>query len=399
MIAASTVKITPERSLPLAGFAGRHASYQRVHDGLEANVVLVDFVAIVQIDVLFCSEVLEERIQQHLGTRLDLLLVASHTHFAPSLDPTKPVLGICDDDFLEEVAQKIGTMILALRRVPSSVRMGVGAAYGMSVNRRSSRFYIRGKFPFVFRGIVMQPNAAGPADPAIHTFTVEHNGSPLAILWHYTCHPTGFPDMNAVSADFVGAVRQQIRDHFRNPLLPVLFLPGFSGDVSPNIRDPAPALKQRIKYPGGNIFGNFTHETYTCWCNALAEKVLQALDGGNCLAELITYKKASINVNSILPAENGRIKLARLSFGSDVHLIFIGAEVVQEYLGLINIMSAGKTLGVGYTGHVFGYLPTNKQVIEGGYEAEDFLSFFSLRSKFPKNTEEIVVSALKEIGE
>lgn len=399
MIAAATLEITPNRALPLAGYAGRGGESQSIHDRLEANILLMDQVALIQIDTLFSSEALEQRIRHYIGGNLDLLLVASHTHFAPSLDPTKPALGECDLKFLDEVAEKIGRRINEEHSfVSGNIRLGIGSASDLSINRRSKRLHIARKFPFFFKDIVIQPNRSGPADPAVHTFVVEHNRNPVAVIWHYACHPVGFPQINDVSADFIGVVRQRIRHHFHKPDLPVIFLQGFSGDVTPNVINSHPHLKERIKYPHGELFGNFTMESFNKWSNALGEVVVNTFKTGTPLPTSSVFCQSSIDISSILPHENGKLKLAALSFGSDLNIIFAGAEVVQSYIKMIQSIFNGITLGVGYTGPVFGYLPTDKHVREGGYESEGFIEPFGLRGSFSSGIEELVKNKFENMA-
>lgn len=398
MIAAATLDITPDRALPLAGYAGRAGACQSIHDRLEANILFIDQIVLVQIDTLFSSEALEQRIRHHAGGNIDLLLVASHTHFAPSLDPSKPALGECDPDFLNEVAEKIGRRIMEQPNICANIRLGIGSASGLSINRRSKRFHVGRKFPFFFNDVVIQPNRAGPADPTVHSLVFEHNGDPVAVVWHYACHPVSFPQRNVMSADFVGIVRQRIRHHFNIPNLPVIFLQGFAGDVTPSVINSRPDLKQRIKYPHGELFGNFTMESFVSWSDALGEVVVRTFETGTSLYPSSVFCKSSMDISSILPRENGKLNLAALSFGNDLNFIFAGAEVVQSYRIMIQSIFNGITLGVGYTGPVFGYLPTDEYVREGGYESEGFIEPFGLRGSFSSGIEELLKNKFENMA-
>ena len=52
----------------------------------------------------------------------------------------------------------------------------------------------------------------------------------------------------------------------------------------------------------------------------------------------------------------------------------------------------------GYIDNVFGYLPTPKQIKEGGYESHDFKELFSLKeSNFIKTYQESITNNLKEM--
>ncbi len=87
----------------------------------------------------------------------------------------------------------------------------------------------------------------------------------------------------------------------------------------------------------------------------------------------------------------------RFAFSSDHEFICISAEVVIEYLPLFQKLNPKKKIiGVGYTDFVFGYLPTDKQIQEGGYEGADFFSAFNLKGQFNPNIEKQVVEAVQK---
>jgi hypothetical protein len=65
---------------------------------------------------------------------------------------------------------------------------------------------------------------------------------------------------------------------------------------------------------------------------------------------------------------------------------------------MIQSIFNGITLGVGYTGPVFGYLPTDKHVREGGYESEGFIEPFGLRGSFSSGIEELVKNKFENMA-
>jgi hypothetical protein len=63
----------------------------------------------------------------------------------------------------------------------------------------------------------MARNAAGPTDDQLRLIIVEAvDGSAICVLWNYACHPTIYPALTHVSADFPGVVRRAIRQRIGN---------------------------------------------------------------------------------------------------------------------------------------------------------------------------------------
>ena len=50
----------------------------------------------------------------------------------------------------------------------------------------------------------------------------------------------------------------------------------------------------------------------------------------------------------------------------------------------------------GYAHGVFGYLPTDQQIQQGGYEVDGFMPYFGTKGTFVKNTEKIVLRSIED---
>ncbi|MEY3532912.1 MAG: hypothetical protein RI979_936 [Pseudomonadota bacterium] len=122
---AARADITPSTLLPLFGRARRSGAARTIASRLEANVLLFDApdgpAAIIAIDSLYASQQLEDEVRRQTAARGlsfsqgALLFVASHTHNAPSLDPTKPRLGPFDVGYLDFAAARITEALLVAR--------------------------------------------------------------------------------------------------------------------------------------------------------------------------------------------------------------------------------------------------------------------------------------------
>ena len=121
MISSGRIAVDPSAPLPLAGYAARHALASPSTDVLEANWMAwqepnAGLSLILTLDTLFSSSSFEAALRDHLagqGVALEnLAVIASHTHFAPSIDPEKPNLGVCDPEYIDHVAKQVTRSVL-----------------------------------------------------------------------------------------------------------------------------------------------------------------------------------------------------------------------------------------------------------------------------------------------
>jgi hypothetical protein len=90
-------------------------------------------------------------------------------------------------------------------------------------------------------------------------------------------------------------------------------------------------------------------------------------------------------------AGGGTVWAHRLDIGTDVRVIGFSAEMVVEYLPILqDFFGSGRLFCVGCLDGVFGYIPTSRMVQEGGYESRDFLPYFSLRGRFSPGIEKLL---------
>lgn len=193
------VGITPAPGGYLAGFGLLRESLG-VHDPLYARALALECgearVVLVACDLIGLHFSSVERARAALGEALPpgaLLVTATHTHSGPDtlgLWGLPPLWSGVDDEYLARVE---GAIALAARRAlaslePARLRLGQAQApvEGISYNRRDQASVDR----------TLTAVALDRAD-----------GTPLATLVHYACHPEALgSDNDWISADFVGAL-------------------------------------------------------------------------------------------------------------------------------------------------------------------------------------------------
>jgi hypothetical protein len=407
-LAAGSIDITPERPLPLAGFVDRLGPSDGVNDPLEMNGLLLRAggraVAILTADLLFVTEPLKQQILAAIRPHLpldeaSLLFAASHTHTAPSVDPSKPRLGACDPDYVSLVARRSAELLRRLAAAPPvpcrlEYRSGI-ANHAINRRRPGWRLSVR---HLPHRAVLRAPNPAGPRDETLHLLTfTDADDHARAVLWSYACHPVGFPAKARVSADYPGVARRALRAALGTDL-PVLFLQGFAGDVRPRELGPPTTIPRRlVELVAGRLFTPFTEPQYGAWSGSLAQRAVEIARAGPAVQQPLTPACA-----------HGRLALTRLVSGAPevrtvtlqhmrlapgLSIAAISAEPVADYASALRAQLGGVVLPVGYIDSVFGYLPTARMLGERGYEDSGFMEAFGLSGGFRPELERVVHDA------
>jgi hypothetical protein len=407
VLAAGGVDITPDRMLPLFGREGRVLAARSVASRLEANCLLFQGAgngpaALVAIDSLYPSAALVAAVTEACAARglliaaECLMIVASHTHNAPALDPSKPKLGEFDPSYLAFVASRISDCLLQLSRqtpdqghaVAKITNFASGQAVAAaSVYRRKAIWGLDLASLRPLRRMVMAPNNSSPIGQSLKLLVLTDDASrPRAVLWSWPCHAVSEPEALAISADFPGALRAHIRERLAAPNLPVLYLPGFSGDIRPYSETVLPLHRARKWIGIGRRFAKANPACAEALQRALetafAEAERQLKPVGKVAEARLRRSRRSLDLAE-LRKEAG--DLAPLTcdvwrFGP-IQIRAVSAEVASEYAPIAR-GDDPLAFSTGCAGQVFGYIPSDRQLSEGGYEVEGFATSFSVPGCF-----------------
>ncbi len=394
-VAAASVDITPEHPVPLVGYAARSGPYDEVADPLEANGLLmhdgVTTVVMITLDVLFVGQRMRDLVENALGDAVEpqnVWMCASHTHFAPAVETTKPNLGLHDDAYLkfcEERLRRLCSTLLSMDRRQAVLRLASATAEH-TIHRRKLRWHAS---PRGVEYCQIAPNFTGPTDERVRRLdVVSDEKEVLATVWHYTCHPVTFPRKNEISAEYPGVVRASLRK-VHSDRLPVLFLQGFTGDIRPRIIDRSTALVRRIlRLVNGPQFGRFDNEGWRAWAQSLADIVVGLSSGEDIESVEFTANRDATPLSRIgKGADTERqITWQSLRFGPALCLFGMSAETVVEFA----VDRPDDVLMVGYTDDVFGYYPTSSMLAENGYEVNRFQRGFGVDITFDEQLDSLV---------
>jgi hypothetical protein len=364
------------------------------------------------LDCLYEGEEFEARLFGWLNERYnvqnsDVLFLASHTHFAPAFDSSKPLLGLVDREHFEWALEGCTRLLRQLLEGPVHrlvVRKGTSEWDGAIHRRRRWLLpYFVGRYSLVWGQPAMAPNPKGPLDKQISLWDLAAADGPLiAVVWSCACHPTGYPFLSRVSSDYCGPVRKRIRQQLATEV-PILFMQGFSGDIRPRVYDSRPLgtrfLKTLIEGP---TFAAFDAEQWSVWVGNLCQAVLGARSNARRgFVEFATghvrSALTSIPLAGIVEGVDDRaqyVTFKRLQIGNIFDIVAISAEPSTS---LRNLLAFKGATPVGCLGNVFGYWPTERQRREGGYEGRLFLPAFSLEGRFRSGLDDKFRSAIEAL--
>ncbi len=248
--------ITPDIGMEAPGGYGK--SYHRsFHDPCKVRAVVFDDgqrrVALVGVDLLFLTRhlVTEARaaIQKRSGLKPEWVLIgASHSHSSGPIGMGEPG----DYDHASALVKYLATektivsnpgytqwlerqIVEAVAgaddaRVEAKLAVGYGFEDKVSFNRR---LRMKNGLTFTHPG-AGNPDIvdyAGPIDPQVGVVGVwALNGSLLGCVVNFSCHATTNP--GGISANWISAMEQTLRNATGDASLPVVFLQGPSGDVT-----------------------------------------------------------------------------------------------------------------------------------------------------------------------
>lgn len=305
------------------------------------------------------------------------VFAASHTHFAPMLDPEKPDIGLLSPvvlrQFLEgiegaprvEATPESCTVFSAEVQIPVYRRFDFPATI---FNR-----FLTGRAGFF-------PNEKHPVDRSVKIFVFSRNDVPLFAFAYHACHPVTRANANEVSADYVQALRDAVIERFG--VTACLFFLGCAADIRPNLGRkrirwlPKNRLNWRFKYPP------------TLQDEADIDQQYRKAVHDATPVESFPLMPASFKLTEKEVAIEGAgiIKVPQLHIGQQLAFSFLPFEVSHRYhLDTLADTSLPRKFIVSCADHTQGYLPHPSQIAAGGYEVDSSREAMNLKQRLQMN--------------
>ncbi|PYK07922.1 MAG: hypothetical protein DME65_15315, partial [Verrucomicrobia bacterium] len=226
MVGVASVKITPEKPVPMSGYASRTKPFERVEQDIYAKALALEDrqgnrAVLVTTDLIGISRAVADSVCQRIQdktklVRSQILLSSSHTHSAPilSLDE-RAEAGVAPEDARNIVAytrslqdKLVDVAVQALsRHEPARLSWGAGVAH-FTMNRRE----------FTPRGVILGVNPRGLVDRSVPVLRV-NTSEFRAVLFGYACHNTTLTQTNfSLCGDYAGFAQAYLEERFPSAL-------------------------------------------------------------------------------------------------------------------------------------------------------------------------------------
>lgn len=427
----ATTLITPDEPMWMAGYASRTAPSDGKVTELFAKALAIEDdrgtkLVVVTTDLIGIPRALrdwlvKESAEKHQLAAESLLLNASHTHCGPELRANKIAeLEIPEDqvsrceqyfaDLQEKLLDVVGRALADLR--PAKLSYTHGRA-GFAMNRRLP----------TKDGYQNRPFPDGPVDHDVPVLRIDEPGSeainfakesqpPRAILFGYACHNTTL-GIQQFCGDYAGFAQQYLEETYPGSV--ALFFMGCGGDQNPQPRSTVELARQHGRALANGVQAGLISiprevrgplrlaitEAELRFADPPSRKELEGLvqsrdrydqrRGRALLAQL--DKTGQIDLRYAYP-----IHVAR--FGDDLTVVALAGEVVVDYALRLKTEFRDTPLWVaGYSNDVFGYVPSRRVLLEGGYEAGDAMRYSTFPGPFEPTIEDRIMATTHQLLE
>lgn len=352
---AATVKITPQRRLHMAGYAGRKEPAEGTEQDLFGKAIAIEDregnrVVFVTLDLIGVLEKLRNEVATQVQEKYKLppralLMNASHTHCGPAYgrEDAKDYF----DSLTAALVKLVGQSLEKLQPAKLSYSF---ARCSVAMNRRTPSDL----------GFHNHPNPNGPVDHTVPVLSVRNpdDDTLRAVVFGYACHNTtmGFRQW---LGDYAGYAQEYFeKDHSG---VTALFMMGCGGDQNP--------------YPRSELkYARMHGRSLATAVEAALEVNQRTLRHQRPINGLLSSALETVDLEFATPDRpDFAYPVQVIRFGNDLILVALGNEVVVDYALRLKRELArpdGPAIWVaGYSNVYSGYIPSRRVLLEGGYEA------------------------------
>jgi hypothetical protein len=368
--------LDPPTGLPMAGYSTRYS--KGTLDPLEARVLALSdgsrTIAVVTLDLCFPFDPpVMDKIRAGARDAADeVVFHASHTHSGPTY-------ALAPEAAEHAVPRVVGAIRAAVRgMVPARIGNGWGQTY-VGFNRRYVQ--VDGSVQMFWRN---EPKVSStfPVDPTVGVIRVDRaDGSPLAVLVHYACHPVVLgPDNLDYSADYPSEMRRYVEQEFAGSM--AFFLQGAPGDINPYydktplIQDAVAVMKQTGRTLGAEAvrvartINTRAPEHPSIRTKTVVITAANRWDVRKLEAVLKQQYRIEGTRAARLLAENMQLPVTTVLLNDDLAFVGMPGEPFVEFQMQLRAKSPlPNSFLIGYTNGYFAYFPTIAAAVRGGYGA------------------------------
>uniref|UniRef100_A0A7C4LML7 Neutral/alkaline non-lysosomal ceramidase N-terminal domain-containing protein n=1 Tax=Schlesneria paludicola TaxID=360056 RepID=A0A7C4LML7_9PLAN len=415
--AAASASITPAEPMWMAGYASRNKPSEGVAQDLFAKCVVLEDarqqrLVIVTWDLIGVPRSLRLSLETQVCERFQLapewlLLNASHTHCGPELRVGQ---------FSEPDAERAVQVQKYLSRLEETVLGLIGDCLArlqpvtLGYSHARCGFAMNRRLPTETEPR-LSPYPDGPVDHAVPVLRIDRlDGKLLAVLFGYACHNTTL-SFYQFCGDYAGYAQEYLEA--AHPDCVAAFLTGCGGDQNPYPRGTLEQCQQH-----GRALANAVEAALLPQPRLLTGTLAAALDTVTLefapppAKEALEARSQSSNESVARHARrllqqleaHGKISTEYpywvhvIRLGHEVTLVALAGEVVVDYSLRLKRELADTTLWMaGYSNDVFGYVPSQRVLREGGYEGGGAMVYTALPGPFADDVEERIIAKVHEL--
>lgn len=435
-VGAAIVDITPDYPVRLAGYASRSQESDGVTHRIHARALAIGgateaagaaqqpLSVLVTVDNCgVTADIVEDvfaAIAQQLPiSRSHFAVSSTHTHSAPWLRSLAPLsqLNISADQntrlerYEQELKEHLVQVVLDASRSRRSGHLSIGTGYADFARNR--RLLKDGKY--AGSGVWED----GPVDHRIQLLAAHDSENRLiAVLTNYSCHATTNAGAdNRVSGDWPGCAADSIEYDF--PGAVALVAVGCGADVNPlrsretdysvdHGRQFADSVRRVVNGTPGNNESTLQplNAKLTCRLSRISlpygplpnrQDWEAQMEQPGITGELARYMLRRLDQGETIPTELTDYPVQTWTFGEDLAMVFLGGEVVQDYLlRMSDLFDADRLWINAYCNDVPCYIPSRRILREGGYEADRSLSYFGRPGRLSPEIEDRICRAVQK---
>lgn len=406
--------VSPPIGVDLCGFIAREGPNTGIHDPLYATALVASdaarSVALTVCDLIGLGARTVARLRAAVEARTGIpaaaqMYACTHTHGGPDTGVITTT-GAADPGYLARLETTIVEAVVEARARMAPARIGwQRGTCDAAFNRRQP------------------PGAVWSVDPDLLVARIERlDGSPMAALLHYTCHPTASgPGVRLVTSDWCGVARGVLE---RAGAGTVLAVNGAAGDVNAKmetrglaaaegagrrIGDAALELWQAADVTDAHAIGaSSAHVPLTLGPLPERPELVRLWDAWQ--RTMRTERPGTVAYRGAMVTHRDYVqKLTRLTYGSDL-LPEIAVETQALRLGPVIVASLpgeffnayGRqvkaaapdrpVMVAGWTNDNVGYFPTRDQYPHGGYEVDVAYKYYGFPSAWTAESGEAVTA-------
>jgi hypothetical protein len=387
------VNINPALPIRLSGYAGRTTEAASVAQNLYATAAAfgsgAETAILIAVDCTgFRDNVtgaVSASLSQSVGIPQERISITStHTHNGPCVDGYLTnlfgaPLPAAQQQRVEQYTQmltdrleEVALAALANRAPGHTLTWGTGSV-GFGQNRRG----------------------AGIVDHDLPVIRVaDAAGITKSIITSYAAHAVAL-NSNSVSGDWPGYAREALETLY--PGATALVMIGAAGDINPN-----PLGSTAAAQTSGQSIAN---EVERLMNNNLLEPVTPTIGAARGVVALpfATGRQDGDPASARLAppgTPDHAYGVSTWTFGDDIAMVFLEGEVVVDYsLRLKSHFGDGRMWVNAYSNDIPGYIPSERILFEGGYEADDSGFYYALPGRFAHGLEDkIVDEVVRQLG-